>query len=108
VSSRPLPMPVNPALLQHAEQRAHSVENRVADAITGFAATLRTPNTSLRPHSARQAARRRHYVIGQARPLTRSAPAYDPRLRGRARCGRKPWWSRPIACFVIHGDPHGG
>src|SRR4029453_6985264 len=33
-------MPINPALLQHAEQRAHSVENRVADAITGFAGSM--------------------------------------------------------------------
>lgn len=33
-------MPVNPALLQHGEQRAISVENRVADTITGFAGSM--------------------------------------------------------------------
>jgi uncharacterized membrane protein len=33
--------PVNPALLQHAEQRAQFVENRVADAITRFAGSMR-------------------------------------------------------------------
>ena len=33
--------PVHPALLQHAEQRAQFVENRVADAITRFAGSMR-------------------------------------------------------------------
>jgi uncharacterized membrane protein len=41
VSVRPLSMPVNPALLQHAQQRAQYVENRVADAITRFAGSMR-------------------------------------------------------------------
>jgi uncharacterized membrane protein len=41
VSARPLPKPVNPALLQHAEQRRHSWESRVADQITGFAGSMR-------------------------------------------------------------------
>jgi uncharacterized membrane protein len=33
--------PRNPALLRHAEERAASVENRVADAITVFAGSMR-------------------------------------------------------------------
>jgi uncharacterized membrane protein len=40
VRVRPLPMPVNPALLQHAEQRGQHLENRVADAITRFAGSM--------------------------------------------------------------------
>jgi uncharacterized membrane protein len=40
VSARPLPMPVNPALLKHAEQRRKSLENRVADQITRFAGSM--------------------------------------------------------------------
>ena len=35
-----IPTPRNPALLQHAEQRAQSVENRIADAITRFAGSM--------------------------------------------------------------------
>jgi uncharacterized membrane protein len=34
-------MPVNPALLKHAEQRRQSLENRVADQITRFAGSMR-------------------------------------------------------------------
>jgi uncharacterized membrane protein len=41
VSARPLPPPVNPALLQHAKQRRQSLENRVADQITRFAGSMR-------------------------------------------------------------------
>jgi uncharacterized membrane protein len=41
VSARPLPMPFNPALLQHAEERRRSLENRVADQITRFAGSMR-------------------------------------------------------------------
>jgi uncharacterized membrane protein len=33
--------PGNPALLRHAEQRAQSVENRVADRITAFSGSMR-------------------------------------------------------------------
>src|SRR6266487_969785 len=33
-------MPVNPALLKHAEQRRQSLENRVADQITRFAGSM--------------------------------------------------------------------
>jgi uncharacterized membrane protein len=33
-------MPRNPALLQHAKQRAQKTENRVADAITRFAGSM--------------------------------------------------------------------
>jgi len=33
-------MPVNPALLRHAEQRRQSLENRVADQITRFAGSM--------------------------------------------------------------------
>ena len=40
MSARPLPIPVNPALLQHAEQRRKSLENRVADQITRFAGSM--------------------------------------------------------------------
>jgi uncharacterized membrane protein len=35
-----LPQPVNPALLEHAEQRALDGQNRVADAITRFAGSM--------------------------------------------------------------------
>src|SRR5439155_248085 len=35
-----LPPPVNPALIQHAEARGASAQNRVADAITGFAGSM--------------------------------------------------------------------
>ena len=37
---RPQPPPHNPALLQHAEQRRKSLENRVADQITRFAGSM--------------------------------------------------------------------
>jgi hypothetical protein len=37
VSTRPLPLPVNPALLQHTQERRQSLENRLADQITRFA-----------------------------------------------------------------------
>jgi uncharacterized membrane protein len=35
-----LPMPLNPALAKHAEARAASVQNRIADAITRFAGSM--------------------------------------------------------------------
>ena len=37
---RPLPQPVNPALLKHQEQRALDVQNRVADKITSFSGSM--------------------------------------------------------------------
>ncbi len=40
MSIRPLPMPINPALLKHADQRRQSLENRVADQITRFAGSM--------------------------------------------------------------------
>ncbi len=40
MSARGLPVPVNPALLRHAEQRRQSLENRIADAITRFAGSM--------------------------------------------------------------------
>jgi uncharacterized membrane protein len=40
MSARPLPMPTNPALLRHAEQRRKSLENRIADRITRFAGSI--------------------------------------------------------------------
>jgi uncharacterized membrane protein len=40
MSTRPLPMPINPALLRHAEQRRKSLENRIADQITRFAGSM--------------------------------------------------------------------
>jgi uncharacterized membrane protein len=35
------PLPKNPALLQHAQERKNSMENRVADQITRFAGSMR-------------------------------------------------------------------
>jgi uncharacterized membrane protein len=37
---RPLPRPINPSLLKHAEERAQSAQNRVADRITSFAGSM--------------------------------------------------------------------
>jgi uncharacterized membrane protein len=37
---RPLPQPVNPALLKHSEERAQDVQNRVSDKITAFAGSM--------------------------------------------------------------------
>jgi uncharacterized membrane protein len=37
---RPLPRPINPSLLKHAEERAESAQNRVADHITSFAGSM--------------------------------------------------------------------
>ena len=37
---RPLPQPINPALLKHQEQRAQDVQNRVADRITAFSGSM--------------------------------------------------------------------
>jgi len=36
-----LPIQANPALVEHAEQRAENVQNRIADAITDFAGSMR-------------------------------------------------------------------
>jgi uncharacterized membrane protein len=35
-----LPQPINPALVKHAEERASSIQNRIADAITRFAGSM--------------------------------------------------------------------
>ncbi len=40
MSIQTLPLPRNPALLRHAQQRALSAENRIADAITRFAGSM--------------------------------------------------------------------
>jgi uncharacterized membrane protein len=40
MSARSLTLPINPALLQHAEQRRKSLENRIADQITRFAGSM--------------------------------------------------------------------
>jgi uncharacterized membrane protein len=40
VSTRTLPVPVNPALLRHSDERRQHLENRVADAITRFAGSM--------------------------------------------------------------------
>jgi uncharacterized membrane protein len=40
VSIKPLAMPINPALIKHAEQRGQSLENRTADQITRFAGSM--------------------------------------------------------------------
>jgi uncharacterized membrane protein len=37
---RHLPLEPNPALVEHAEQRARSVQNRIADQITNFAGSM--------------------------------------------------------------------
>ena len=36
-----LPIQANPALVEHAEQRAESIQNRIADRITAFAGSMR-------------------------------------------------------------------
>jgi uncharacterized membrane protein len=41
MSARPLPTTANPALLQHAQERRKSMENRVAGQITRFAGSMR-------------------------------------------------------------------
>jgi uncharacterized membrane protein len=41
MSARLPPIPVNPALLQHAQERRKNWENRVADQITRFAGSMR-------------------------------------------------------------------
>jgi hypothetical protein len=40
VSARPLPIPINPALLKHADPRRQHLENRIADTITRFAGSM--------------------------------------------------------------------
>jgi uncharacterized membrane protein len=35
-----LPQPIDPALVEHAEERARDVQNRIADAITRFAGSM--------------------------------------------------------------------
>jgi uncharacterized membrane protein len=37
---RPLPPPVDPALMKHAEERAKNVQDRVADRITAFSGSM--------------------------------------------------------------------
>jgi uncharacterized membrane protein len=37
---RPLPPPIDPALMKHAEQRADDVQNRAADRITAFSGSM--------------------------------------------------------------------
>jgi uncharacterized membrane protein len=37
---RPLPQPLNPALLKHSEERAQSMQDRVADKITAFSGSM--------------------------------------------------------------------
>jgi uncharacterized membrane protein len=41
VQRKPAPRLANPALVEHARQRAESVENRIADRITTFAGSMR-------------------------------------------------------------------
>ena len=40
MSARPLPMPINPALLKHADEPRQHLENRIADQITRFAGSM--------------------------------------------------------------------
>jgi uncharacterized membrane protein len=37
---RPLPQPLNPALLKHSDERARDAQNRVADKITAFSGSM--------------------------------------------------------------------
>jgi hypothetical protein len=37
---RPLPQPINPALLKESEERAQDLQNRLADKITAFAGSM--------------------------------------------------------------------
>jgi uncharacterized membrane protein len=37
---RPLPQPVNPALLKHSDERAQNIQDRVADKITAFSGSM--------------------------------------------------------------------
>jgi uncharacterized membrane protein len=37
---RPLPPPIDPALMKHAEERAKDVQNRIADKITAFSGSM--------------------------------------------------------------------
>jgi uncharacterized membrane protein len=37
----PIPLQPNPALLEHARERAESVQNRIADRITAFAGSMK-------------------------------------------------------------------
>jgi uncharacterized membrane protein len=37
---RPLPPPIDPALMRHAEERAKDVQNRIADKITAFSGSM--------------------------------------------------------------------
>jgi len=37
---RPLPQPLNPALVKHSQERAQDVQNRVSDKITAFAGSM--------------------------------------------------------------------
>jgi uncharacterized membrane protein len=39
--NRPPPLPAHPALRRHAEERRKSLENRIADQITGFAGSMK-------------------------------------------------------------------
>src|SRR5258708_37929031 len=39
IPNKPRP-PINPALVKHAEERASAEQNRIADAITGFAGSM--------------------------------------------------------------------
>ena len=40
MSARPLPIPINPALLKQADERRQHLENRIADQITRFAGSM--------------------------------------------------------------------
>jgi uncharacterized membrane protein len=40
IPNRPLPPPLNPALMKHAEERAENAQNRVADRITAFSGSM--------------------------------------------------------------------
>ena len=41
MSARPLPIPINPALLKQADERRQHLENRIADQITRFAGSMK-------------------------------------------------------------------
>jgi uncharacterized membrane protein len=62
---RALPMPVNPALLQHAQQRADNVQNRIADQITRFAGSMQFVYLHVLWFAAWIGFRVEHYPFGQ-------------------------------------------
>ena len=64
MSGRRPPVPVNPALLQHAQERRLSWENRVADQITRFAGSMRFVYLHVSGSARGSSSRVEHYPFG--------------------------------------------